>query len=194
MEVINARDALEAGLTRYFTGKPCRHGHTAPRLVCNGACTRCALVHTHAWKVRNPGKVAAYEAKRLRNDPDHVRALARKNERAHRARNLDAIRKRDRELRGRIRKAFPEREAAQQRRQKAARDKALALAAGRPRPDTCDICPSPAGRIVFDHCHDSGVFRGWLCDRCNRTLGQVKEIPGTASGARQLFGDSRWPI
>jgi len=26
---------------------------------------------------------------------------------------------------------------------------------------------------VFDHCHDKGHFRGWICDRCNKTLGLV---------------------
>lgn len=28
---------------------------------------------------------------------------------------------------------------------------------------------------VFDQCHDGGHFREWICDRCNRVLGSVKD-------------------
>lgn len=31
--------------------------------------------------------------------------------------------------------------------------------------------------IAFDHCHTHGHFRGWLCDRCNTTLGAVQDKP-----------------
>lgn len=46
--------------------------------------------------------------------------------------------------------------------------------AGRPRQPQCELCGKD-GRTVFDHDHATGNFRGWLCDRCNRTLGQVKD-------------------
>jgi hypothetical protein len=32
-------------------------------------------------------------------------------------------------------------------------------------------------KIVLDHCHDTGGFRGWLCDPCNVVLGMVKDRP-----------------
>lgn len=51
----------------------------------------------------------------------------------------------------------------------------LAIQAGRPRPDCCDICEEVSKDIVFDHCHATGRFRGWLCNRCNLTLGHVKD-------------------
>lgn len=50
--------------------------------------------------------------------------------------------------------------------------------AGRPRPDVCEACEKPCTsgkRLAFDHCHDKGHFRGWLCKRCNLTLGLVKD-------------------
>ena len=50
------------------------------------------------------------------------------------------------------------------------------IVAGRPRPTICDICGgSHHNGIVFDHCHQHGHFRGWLCDRCNKTLGAVED-------------------
>jgi hypothetical protein len=51
------------------------------------------------------------------------------------------------------------------------------LVAGRPRPTVCELCNELNLRVVFDHCHLSGKFRGWLCDRCNKTLGHVKDSP-----------------
>lgn len=47
--------------------------------------------------------------------------------------------------------------------------------ADRPKAKVCDICGDSKFRIVFDHCHKRGHFRGWLCDRCNRALGFVED-------------------
>lgn len=49
------------------------------------------------------------------------------------------------------------------------------LLAGRPRSATCEVCSTTDDKIVFDHCHQRGHFRGWLCQRCNRVLGSVKD-------------------
>jgi hypothetical protein len=49
------------------------------------------------------------------------------------------------------------------------------LLAGRPKPTRCDICSGATRRIVFDHCHQKGHFRGWLCEKCNITLGMVND-------------------
>ena len=46
--------------------------------------------------------------------------------------------------------------------------------AGRPRPEACEIC-NDSTEICWDHCHASGSFRGWICRRCNSTLGFVKD-------------------
>jgi len=58
---------------------------------------------------------------------------------------------------------------------------------GMPSPDYC--CPiclrtssevagsggKAAGPWVVDHCHETDRFRGWLCHKCNRTLGGFED-------------------
>lgn len=34
----------------------------------------------------------------------------------------------------------------------------------------CEIC-GKVGRLVWDHDHETGQFRGWLCNSCNMALG-----------------------
>lgn len=50
------------------------------------------------------------------------------------------------------------------------------------KPVNCDVCGKPHKKIVLDHCHSSGKFRGWLCDPCNVTLGAVSESAETLRG------------
>jgi hypothetical protein len=40
-EVISRKDALARGLTKYITGKPCKHGHIAERRTDTGNCIEC---------------------------------------------------------------------------------------------------------------------------------------------------------
>jgi hypothetical protein len=37
---------------------------------------------------------------------------------------------------------------------------------------SCEICHS-SGRVVLDHDHETGAFRGWLCRECNQGLGKL---------------------
>lgn len=46
--------------------------------------------------------------------------------------------------------------------------------AGRKKPKQCELCGA-MGTICFDHDHKTGKFRGWICRRCNATLGLVKD-------------------
>lgn len=57
MKLIRSRkEAKELGLTRYFTGHPCKHGHVAERDVINATCVECSL----GWKRRNAERVLQY--------------------------------------------------------------------------------------------------------------------------------------
>ena len=42
-EIISRSDAKAKGLSRYFTGKECKHGHIAIRCTINGVCTSCLI-------------------------------------------------------------------------------------------------------------------------------------------------------
>mgnify|MGYP001574645887 CR=1 FL=1 len=46
--------------------------------------------------------------------------------------------------------------------------------AGRKKPEQCEICGA-MGIICFDHDHETGKFRGWICKRCNTVLGFIKD-------------------
>jgi len=47
-------EAKAVGATHYFTGKPCKHGHIAPRLV-KGTCIECRKIE---WQVENERRKA----------------------------------------------------------------------------------------------------------------------------------------
>jgi hypothetical protein len=46
---------------------------------------------------------------------------------------------------------------------------------GRIRPEHCEICGKKYKVIVYDHCHKTGKGRGWICMKCNTTLGKVDD-------------------
>ena len=45
----------------------------------------------------------------------------------------------------------------------------------RPEPAVCECCnkPDPRKALSLDHCHITGVFRGWLCSKCNLAIGKL---------------------
>lgn len=40
-KLVSRKDAKARGLKRYFTGKPCKHGHIGERQTCDGRCMEC---------------------------------------------------------------------------------------------------------------------------------------------------------
>lgn len=56
-EVIKRKDAMLAGLTKYFTGKPCKHGHIEQRSVLDGTCAECARLKTARHYKQDPIKM-----------------------------------------------------------------------------------------------------------------------------------------
>jgi hypothetical protein len=64
MDIITRQQALEQGLTYYFTGKPCKHGHIAKRVTKKCQCHTCYRQGIDSWNTRNKEKVAEDARKR----------------------------------------------------------------------------------------------------------------------------------
>lgn len=68
-----------------------------------------------------------------------------------------------------------------------------------PKPTHCDMCGriedienQKNSRIVFDHDHITGKFRGWICDSCNRGLSNLGDnIEGLQKGIIYLNGGNK---
>lgn len=60
---VSKEDAKKQGLVRYFTGKPCKHGHIAERKVSNSGCITCHDERSNLFRQQN----ADQERRRLRN-------------------------------------------------------------------------------------------------------------------------------
>lgn len=108
--VITRAEALAAGLTRFFTGKPCKHGHLSERTSVNGGCIACnaisalALYHDESPEQRAERNVRTKAWKDAHRD--QVRAEGRAYSQAHReqsnawkAANRDKINAAERESR-----------------------------------------------------------------------------------------------
>jgi Recombination endonuclease VII len=184
MEKITAREAFDKGLKRYYTGLSCKFGHTAERMISNGSCVACLkdrrdrtreknYEKVKEWRKKNP-ELRAAQCKRYQEKHKDKLNLYQKE---YKKKNIEHVRKLDRENHKRMRVLNPEKEKERIRRFSQRLEQKRIIEAGREKPELCEICFTNEYRIVFDHCHNSGKFRGWICDRCNRVLGIVKDSP-----------------
>lgn len=69
----------------------------------------------------------------------------------------------------------------------------------RERPEGCEICGGVNNRktstgerqsLCVDHCHKTGKFRGWLCNRCNLALGKLGDTVDGVKKALKYLEDA----
>jgi hypothetical protein len=108
--IIGRAEARALGLKRYFTGKPCKHGHVAERSV-SGGCMECNRGHDREWRAANPEKDR--ERKRLHYAKNKDKLLSRRA--AKRAANPQKAREYQRVWRAANRDELNKRRAAQRR-------------------------------------------------------------------------------
>lgn len=59
----------------------------------------------------------------------------------------------------------------------------------------CDRCDRTDKTLVFDHCHETLIHRGWLCDNCNRAMGMLgDDINGMLISAIYIAKTSKMDI
>lgn len=88
MEIISRSEALRKGLSHYFTGKPCKHGHISQRTIPNGDCLKCRAIRYDEWSQANPNDLAIRLKRWKKANVDVVK----ENQRKWRSANPDYFR------------------------------------------------------------------------------------------------------
>jgi hypothetical protein len=76
--LISRQDAISQGLARYFTGKPCKHGHIAERYTCNKTCCVCGNQGAVKTKTKKPLKIYEENKKWRQSNPDKALGYTQK--------------------------------------------------------------------------------------------------------------------
>lgn len=84
IKIISRQDAISGGQTRYFTGKPCKYGHVAERMVSTRACLECKSEREKRRSKRvlteeQRRRKTEGQIKRRKENPDLHRAWGRKS-------------------------------------------------------------------------------------------------------------------
>jgi 5-methylcytosine-specific restriction endonuclease McrA len=99
--------AIASGLKRYFTGKPCKHGHVSERFTSTGACIECDSQWQKAnrkpgtgserfrlWREKNKDRKREQDRNWRRDNKERVREIQAKSHKKWRANNLQKERAR----------------------------------------------------------------------------------------------------
>jgi len=93
---MHTREALAAGESKYFTGRPCRNGHVAFRLTLSGVCYECYRAYqtrpevaaansksASTWDRNNPEAARARQQRWKKENPEAARLYSRRWHQAH---------------------------------------------------------------------------------------------------------------
>jgi hypothetical protein len=93
IEIIKRSDALAQGRPRYFTGKPCKHGHLSERSSSDGHCMECKRQAAVKWGAKNKNKRKESARSRRILNLDAIRDSERRRYAEDPERRKDAVRK-----------------------------------------------------------------------------------------------------
>lgn len=66
--IVKRAEAIEHGLTHYFTGKPCKYGHVERRQACNWDCVECVRIRNKNWREENKDQVLELDRMWFKNN------------------------------------------------------------------------------------------------------------------------------
>ncbi len=151
-KVIRRFSAINQGLTRYFTGKPCKNGHVAERLTANGDCIICKRSSRSDWARRNRDCYNAYYKRWCKENPQAAKEMRRRGWIKWAAKNQEYIAEKTREYA----KANPEMRAAATNRYRA-------------RKMNC------SGSYTAEQAAELLIAQEYLCAYCDADLRTVKK-------------------
>lgn len=79
LKIITRKEAIEKNLKRYFTGKPCRHGHLSEKKVVNYSCMECLRRDKKGYRKRNIEKVKEYAGEYRKNNKEKIKVAIREH-------------------------------------------------------------------------------------------------------------------
>lgn len=71
-QLVTKSDAKFHGLTTYFTGKPCKHGHVSPRYVASGMCKECSRISSNKRYSAEGGIIRHKNKIRYSDNKEHI--------------------------------------------------------------------------------------------------------------------------
>lgn len=177
----SATQAKAEGEKIYFTGKPCKNGHSSPRFL-SGACIECAMERglVNSWIGTYSGgktraKIVRLIAKRLGEDKyvphrpcinGHLLRWTGTNncvlcDKEKRSERKDKVK--DAAFRKKYGMSLADRDSMVE-----------------DQGNVCLICQEILDlqfNTHIDHCHTSGRVRGVLCSKCNQGIGLFRDNP-----------------
>ena len=117
------------------------------------------------YRKRNSEKLNEYSKKWYQENIEKAKEQRKKYRQKNKEKRKEYDKKQRKENPEKIRKYYRKRHLTM-----------LEKRAGKKKLEQCEVCGA-LGRICFDHNHETGEFRGWICDRCNLILGLAKDNP-----------------
>ncbi len=169
-------EALAVGADRYFTGKPCKHGHLTERVTSNSVCVGC-------WKLNYEKRKSSILAKKKQSyqaDPEPAKARAAAYRKANPEKVKELYASWQKDNREHVKKYLKDWHAKRREEQPVGCDKARAYRAAwarnKRRTDPDFMC-AEAARLMLRRCQAIKTDRDGLPTRTEKLIGYTaKEL------------------